>query len=1057
MEDRKLDKEQTLRSTLYIASEYGGDGRQLLQESLLQKNAMHQIGIRFQCNGQKPDVLQKALNGKELYGVTGRGDCTLILDYADFATIYPFYVTARLGQSAWNANPNFKPNKSLQDILKGYSPINECWHVKPGLPTNEQRTVEDKAVKEAKKRMPDNEHVWYQNRAVIYQAMHEAVGDLQKCIDKLLCDNEILDLLDKINFPEQRFKEQCRLIKDLLYTYDDLWYDKSTMPEGQFFYVQIAVLLMGIYQQIGMIKKAWEQQKEFVRQRPDTNQLRTFTTLKNDLISNMNIMISGINSFNKLIQAVNQNMRNVPNYEMQSKVNVEKYLYAYTMYLMDICRKYYLTPLEEEEEKQKERIFPMVTIAMSGQKISAYNLFRKLHDSEDTRAGVSVFLIQCPNYQRFANVYHVLPMISHEISHCFRYENRKERNTFVLCFLTRKIAEILTDRLFDEEYQRYRAHRWTKHVEFVYDIIYQELESDLRESLKKELPNIHLCNMEQLCIEKVRECLEVVEPHIFSENNLWEICRDDMLALFNHCRITYVVPADIEKEPNQYLFDALPNLLIDILRKDKDRVKEWNMVLSDDKIKIDSDKKVFLGELKDTISEYNNYQRISRETIDRCIEKFALRFWKNFITDDTEVEQLYCGNEDADAANERVREISARIAVDEEYEWQKLDVGIIGKVLGFDGETIFRLEQYILEIVDLVTEIRQQWNRYEEEYLYESLEYKSDCVKDIHRKLYKRYNEIIENLDTHRRIETKNDESQKYDWIITKKIHKLYTSLGIVSRNSEQFAARIRTAMRNIDRGYIKASLKDMMKLYQEVFADLGMCKMFGFTPFGYYAYTIHLFMKERERSQKDVYDMTGERMKIVFYILWDAKSGSNLEEPVNIKADAGKLDHELKDKIDEYEEKIICYEKEIKDRKKKGDREKESKEDSKEVIMHRHMLRWMKKLYDEMKFVPKDEYLLNYLKATYRNKMDFLEAARSPIMKEIGTYYNEFITTVGNEGKKKETMNIQNDFVLSYYGKMQDACARVETWDLNVKVHPEDFVEQYGSRFMQWQTEEKK
>ena len=90
----------------------------------------------------------------------------------------------------------------------------------------------------------------------------------------------------------------------MLYTYNDLWYHEATRFKAIIFYAQVSALLIGIEQQKKIIQ-------EIVAKKEQTNHLLVFN---DDLIEYMNMMISGINNFNKLTQVVNQNVKNVPKY-----------------------------------------------------------------------------------------------------------------------------------------------------------------------------------------------------------------------------------------------------------------------------------------------------------------------------------------------------------------------------------------------------------------------------------------------------------------------------------------------------------------------------------------------------------------------------------------------------------------------------------------------------------------------------------------------------------------------------------------------------------------------
>ena len=1002
MANNDLDGKQSMGITLYIASEFAESDKQILGGEVLEKeNKSHQIEIRMQCSPKVAVKFQKKLEdmGQTLFGVTGKGDYTFKLDYSFFSKIYPLYVGIKFGEYNEKAKNVYKLSDSLIEILRNCKFLYERWYLHVESAENPEEDCNS------------GKDLWIQKRTDICQAMHKAVEELRNHVDDVILCKENEEVESSVEFPRQRFMEQYRMVKDLLYTYENLWYDENNISEGRVFYAQMAVLLEGINQQIETICKAIQYSKK-----TSAVSREKLGQINDDLIRNMNDMIAGINNFNKLIQAVNQNLRNVPNYEMQSKVNVEKYLYAYTMYLMELCNKYYKR--QGVDKKENERIFPMVTISMKGQKIEALSLFRNLEDSEDDKDVLSVFLVQCPNYQRFANAYHVLPMISHEISHCFRYEEREKRNRFILKIIAQGITEELMDELLGEGYQKYGQRVKSQYVEFIYNVIWKELENYLALSLKERLPYIHLINMDKVCMKVMWNCFGVSEPHKLSERKLWEICKNNFIKLFSHCHIEYVTPlifgTNPEKHSEEYVADGLVNLLIDILFKDYERIDQWKNILEDKEICQSLEANPWFNVMQEIISSYReNHITVSDQAIENGLRVFANRVWKEFFVNEKNEIDERLDEDDFKCMGM----ISKRISKGEE---QIPEIKLIETKMGMDEEMAFRLERYISETVTLIREIQQRWLVYGKNVCAPEKMY-DEYIKEMHHKLHDQYNQ-------------KSSDLKNNHWIVTKKIQELYASLGIINNNPEQFVNRLQTAVANVDSRYLETILRDRMRLYAEVFADLGMCKIFNFSSFGYFAYAIHLFIKERELPQAPGYDMTEERMKMVIFTLWGG--GADVQDN-SIK---------LKEEIERYEYAIKEYQQRV----------KEEEKGNKELQMHKSMLTWMKAMYNEMCFESSAqtyEFILAYLKEMYTDteNMDFLKEGIDPIVQQIGSYYNKFIDSVGNEVIKNSIMDVQNEFVLRYYGKMQDACARVEDLEVDCKTDGISFVEQYNRQFMQW------
>ncbi len=1028
------EEKPDIHITLYIASELEGQGKDLLDEKLVQENGRHDIEIRLNCSHTAFDWLQGCLRegSHRLMGSTGRGKYILTLPYSDFARFYSLYAGVKWGEGGLPGKVSLMADEdapsvegtrrqagehvlsldeSIGELFEKYGSeikvIYDRWfiHLTPGECENDNALGDD---------------TWEERKRVC-EAMEKSVDDLASLSSQMASEEG-----NDISFSRQRFIEQYQLIKDLLYTYNNLWHDENSVPEARIFYTQISALVEGTRQQLRVIQKALEEKKESAGNRWTKISPRTINRLNEDLIQNMNIMISGINDFNKLIQAVNQNQRNVPNYEMLSKVNVKKYLYAYTMYLVELCRRYYGG---NKYTAETGRIFPMVTISQVDKKINAPTLFQSLIESDEPNGGLRVFLVRCPSYQRFANVYHVLPMISHEISHCFCYISREKRNQFVLRYLSQKMAEVATDQLFNLNDHSYRTYSKECSMKFVYHIVWKELESALTKALGFKLPHLHLNNMEKVCVTEMRGCFGIAGRREIVESRLWENSEKNFIKLFELCHITYVVPEDVARSKGECGWDALPNLIIDILKKKDVQIEQWENILEDADLCKALDKDVYLKNLPRIVADYRSQNGIARETVVLGLEVILARMWKGFLAGNAKrVEKV--------GENQELRNylmgISDRILNDTDngFVLKPIELKGIQDILELDEEECFRMQQYVLEVAGLVREVLKHWEDVSwKKYLHVPCNTSGDCAEKIHRRLNDEYNKAVEDLDRH-------------GWIVTKRTQVLYASLGITRRSPSQFSQCLKKAVSVMDDSYLEALLQDKMTLYKEVFADLGMCKIFGFTTFGYYAYIIHLFMKEREVPLEGAYDLSEERIKMVIYTLWleQGRLEKNLK-PMEEREYFLTKSLELKNLILEYQEKIDSLEQNL--------------QHSRELQMHGRMLHWMKEIYLDMQpgyFVEELDPLLQYLNKIYGEDMGFLEGDRDPVVKEIGSYYNNFINNVNNPEADKRIMNVQNNFVLEYYGRMQDSCAGINVPELLAEFEGFDFAAQYNCQFMQWQ-----
>lgn len=204
------------------------------------------------------------------------------LDFATFASIYPLLCNIKVR----NEDASLKCESELQTIfLKNLEDI-ECSYIRVNY--EPQFMPEENSENEPCDDMDLKFITEYEQR------IKDCI--CQKAIDDISLGNYL--------------REQKTLLRELLYTYNDLWFRQSSWWKGLVFYSQLESILLGVAQYEKLINELDVQ----------TNRAALTKQTCKDLAK----AISNVNNFNKLLQSVNQYVVNVPNYEMQTKVNVEK-------------------------------------------------------------------------------------------------------------------------------------------------------------------------------------------------------------------------------------------------------------------------------------------------------------------------------------------------------------------------------------------------------------------------------------------------------------------------------------------------------------------------------------------------------------------------------------------------------------------------------------------------------------------------------------------------------------------------------------------------------------
>lgn len=239
---------------------------------------------------------------------------------------------------------------------------------------------------------------------------------------------------------EAVYHERLSLLKDLLYTFSDVLYRNDI--HTYIFISQLLAFMGGMERYVTKIRELFPGQAadEFLKEK-NLEDAKRYTK---ELINSLKEGSLSLYHYNHSVVTVSRDSINAQNYSMPSKVNIEKYLVAYSFFLQKICKVY----AENGKEQRRLYIYPYVYIDIAQNGTNVMFLFRRFFDMLGTTKIPALLPVACPNYDRFANVYSLLPMLVHEVSHQFLYMERNERNTFVLKQGMRNVAERLLNFLY---------------------------------------------------------------------------------------------------------------------------------------------------------------------------------------------------------------------------------------------------------------------------------------------------------------------------------------------------------------------------------------------------------------------------------------------------------------------------------------------------------------------------------------------------------------------------------------------------------------------------------
>lgn len=990
-------------------------------EQILKNNEAIQIEMRISASGGVMEKIKSYLESAEgkrkgnIYGITGAGQYALEVDFETFAKLYPLLQNMKTDpfKSAETVDPDRLGD--LDDLQKCFKDGEiECSYMRVKYPMYVEEDLSMLPVRG----WPDE---------ALITKYRTRVFDLKKQIPPVS-----VSLYSMIG-------EKEVMLRELFNTYNDFWYQPCSWWKGLWFYVQLESILNGIDRQIGLIEKCILDEEQ--KQRSDAKQIQTRVLeerLVIQLCKDITRAVAAVNNFNKLLQSNNQYVINVPNYEIQTKVNVEKYLMAYTMHLLKICIHY------KKQMEPKKMVVPIIALNLSADGIYANMLFCEhgnctVDAGEESVEGVP-FAISVPNYQWLANAYHILPMITHEISHNYRYMDRKIRNRFAweynLCYLSNYLLEQIMEPV-------------TEHGELFYGSIREFLREGIEKTVLEESRRL---GMNPQIRDRLKFCdvgLHIrddffgitgigTETERRRNHQCWELVTDEMTAVADIAAVDYIQPQDLAelpiKEENCSLI--LFNAVLDILAGEKRGkgmavCRAWQSALSEEQQHYPEGSAIgdVLSYSLEEVNHYNYFGEITEVAVSTAV-RAAIIVWTKKET----------------VARQCHKDAVFKNAVDSLLAMRKniFSVSFTPDKKDSPGQVWEQARCYeelgeLQECVEnILTNVLKGSNG--------KIVYKKSRAEEfaglLHEKLHENYMTYLDKENRGRKL-----------WITFKNEQSRLVSLGIINPDKKQFVEHYKNVVSRIAAENVEKIIKEQNVIYDEIFADMGMCEAFRFSAYGYFMYSIHIFMKQRNIPFNEINNFTHDRIKILLTALFPDEIGMNGEGVCIIsKSKFGeKLNRywgDLKGILEENSHVKCCiFFKPLLDCKSFFDIDTEDIEAvfknmrkapvlSGGEMTHLEILRWMVALYERLDFENriKDENrerLIRHIRISKENmksngqrcgydKSWFEMCSEDAAVQDIGRYYNQYCySEVIESHAQGRCLKYQNQFVEQNYSQM--------------------------------------
>ncbi len=775
-------------------------------------------------------------------------------------------------------------------------------------------------------------------------------------IEKLRNELEIIEEEVK-NLPigKYQIEEDILLIHELINTFCDLWY-QFTSVNGYIFYIQCCLLFDGIKKSIFNIKKA------------NTSHLKMHFCKM--LKINGNKTINCINNYNKILQYLNQDSVNYPTHEMQAKVNTEKYLLAYTAYLHNICCEFY-NQYDIDEKEKRRKILPIALFDMNADAISVATLFDK-EPEEYKQERMSLYAVIFPTYSRFANIRHVLPLLTHELSHEFRYMKRKDRNNAIVDDLIENLSvKIVQELLRESEIKTLTINGLQT---FITQVLFKTLKNVIFQRNYKVINNWHMFEIPTKLQALIEEQLLSFTDRT-SERIIYNTNKESLLSLNSN-----VACQHIEELYNWIYFkkqQLIDESKIELLKRRKvdTDLKSIETLIT----KMKSATGVI--DQKELLREYSILHNLVNKMLEISYDDLYYEFC-NYVNDVIGFSYDVLKFNNSKLILTQIQNF---------YKHKRKN-----KSIRLNDE---KLIKFCEEIIDITLSLNIIGNAF-----------------PVHRTSTEQVDMNLEKIfkELHNAVEECCSTNSEYHiFFRSSKYRNIFNTMGLYNEEKDSFVNLLKKVLYRIS-GQIHNLFRDKIDCYGEICADLGMCAAFGFSPFGYVRFLTNIFEKEKFGMWEKGQSQTSDRINTVVttLLIHEAVKRFSNNSSVTIAQEFNELKGEFCIKLDEYieqsfdavENNSIGFYKKIKEN----------------IILMKNYMNSIN-IFD-IQF--SDDGIQKHFNSLYNkiNNANWVKNCKADnAVKVIGEYYN--ISTITKKELKQYQAFFEHhiNFVFKYYCKHRD------------------------------------
>lgn len=683
---------------------------------------------------------------------------------------------------------------------------------------------------------------------------------------------------------KKMFEREFRLVKDLVDTYSDLWY-KNVSQSGYVFFAQIWIALIGIEEMLNRIKKLED------------------SAILQQSVQNLYVTIHGIacdlNGYNKQFQYLNQDSVNFPSYEIQSKVNSEKYMAAYSSFLHRFFAIYYQNKAEGEYTVQS---FPLALIDIAERKIETnifFSALYKQHTKEDNSCKRSLFSVHFPSAEYFSNVWNSIPLLMHEIFHILHYGHTKDRNQAVIYNIDNYFTEMIVSKLLNIINDGVTISNSSFVAELLREPVYHTIVKERTEFFEISVPEKYISEdykewrfreVMYACQEfyrKIFDCYDDAKRISYKQvSDLQNKIKRDAAYVLQSIEFTEMCCAfgrGIGETPKQLYYAAnVINLYFnpDLYHTFDDKFDSFFGMLREDIYveknepageifsfmasvckKFDRNNKLpEIDEIKNGIylNDSNNWQYVIgilfAAGMASVFEKYQMKF----------------SNEDYEGYLQNYFEaVLPKLYYDNVVDYSK-NLKQVYQNSRLPKEDKRILKNMFYEYFELYRSANNLVRFLSDKELLEFRETEDDARSFI-KAIHDGCREYLQGL-------INADESKFFEVAFAGSNREQLVKLGLIDEEDDIFDKVFGTMLSGVDGDFVKDFIADRISLFQEVYADCGMCTAMGFDFFGYCMFSLSNHNTVNDFTATDeMANFLADRIRAIAGMYFDSRNNEDL------------------------------------------------------------------------------------------------------------------------------------------------------------------------------------